>query len=103
VHRVLRAPADVAEDIGWPNATRAMAYLNRLVATPVTERQATAAAGPAGRRRRRRQPATPAADRHRPGGAARAGRHADPGRKAATAAAAPAGPRPRLARAAPFS
>ena len=43
--RLLRAPADAAEDIGWPNATRAMAYLNRLVVTPVTESQAAAAAG----------------------------------------------------------
>ena len=43
--RLLRAPADAAQDIGWPNATRAMAYLNRLVATPVTEPQAAAAAG----------------------------------------------------------
>lgn len=43
--RLLRAPADAAGDIGWPDATRAMAYLNRLVVTPVTESQATAAAG----------------------------------------------------------
>jgi hypothetical protein len=43
--RLLRAPADAASDIGWPDATRAMAYLNRLVATPVTESQAAAAAG----------------------------------------------------------
>ena len=43
--RLLRAPTDAAEDIGWPNATRAMAYLDRLVATPVTEPQATSAAG----------------------------------------------------------
>lgn len=43
--RLLRAPADAAGDIGWPNATRAMAYLDRLVVTPVTESQATAAAG----------------------------------------------------------
>ena len=42
--RLLRAPADAAEDIGWPNATRAMAYLNRLVVTPVTESQAATAA-----------------------------------------------------------
>jgi hypothetical protein len=28
--RLLRVPADAAKDIGWPNATRAMAYLNRL-------------------------------------------------------------------------
>jgi len=42
--RLLRAPADAAADIGWPNATRAMTYLNRLVATPVTEAQAAAAA-----------------------------------------------------------
>jgi hypothetical protein len=43
--RLLRAPADAAQDIGWPNATRAMAYLNRLVVTPITESQAAAAAG----------------------------------------------------------
>jgi hypothetical protein len=43
--RLLRAPADAAADIGWPDATRAMAYLNRLASTPVTESQATAAAG----------------------------------------------------------
>ncbi len=42
--RLLRAPADAAGDIGWPNATRAMAYLDRLVVTPVTESQATVAA-----------------------------------------------------------
>ena len=42
--RLLRAPADAAQDIGWPNATRAMAYLNRLVVTPVTESQAATAA-----------------------------------------------------------
>jgi hypothetical protein len=42
--RLLRAPADAAGDIGWPNATRAMAYLNRLVVTPVTESQAATAA-----------------------------------------------------------
>ena len=42
--RLLRAPADAAQDIGWPNATRAMAYLNRLIVTPVTESQAAAAA-----------------------------------------------------------
>jgi hypothetical protein len=42
--RLLRAPADAAEEIGWPNATRATAYLNRLVVTPVTEAQAAAAA-----------------------------------------------------------
>jgi hypothetical protein len=42
--RLLRAPAEAAEEIGWPNATRATAYLNRLVVTPVTEAQATAAA-----------------------------------------------------------
>jgi hypothetical protein len=42
--RLLRAPADAATDIGWPNATRAMTYLNRLASTPVTESQATAAA-----------------------------------------------------------
>jgi hypothetical protein len=42
--RLLRAPADAAEEIGWPNATRATAYLNRLAVTPVTESQAAAAA-----------------------------------------------------------
>ena len=42
--RLLRAPAEAAEEIGWPNATRATAYLNRLVVTPVTQAQAAAAA-----------------------------------------------------------
>jgi len=42
--RLLRAPADAAQDIGWPGATRATAYLQRLVATPVTQAQASAAA-----------------------------------------------------------
>ena len=42
--RLLRAPADAAEDIGWPGATRAIAYLQRLAATPVTPAQASAAA-----------------------------------------------------------
>ena len=42
--RLLRAPAAVAADIGWPDATRAMGYLHRLAATPVTEAQAEAAA-----------------------------------------------------------
>ena len=43
--RLLRAPSDAATDIGWPDATRAMTYLHRLASTPVTESQATAAAG----------------------------------------------------------
>jgi hypothetical protein len=42
--RLLRAPAAVAADIGWPDATRAMAYLHRLATTPVTGAQAEAAA-----------------------------------------------------------
>ena len=42
--RLLRAPAAAAADIGWPDATRAMAYLHRLAATPVTDAQAEAAA-----------------------------------------------------------
>jgi len=42
--RLLRAPAEAAPDIGWPGATRAAAYLQRLVATPVTQAQASAAA-----------------------------------------------------------
>lgn len=42
--RLLRAPGAMAEDIGWPNATRAMAYLHRLAETPVTEAQARASA-----------------------------------------------------------
>jgi hypothetical protein len=42
--RLLRAPAAAAEDIGWPDATRAIAYLQRLAATPVTPAQASAAA-----------------------------------------------------------
>ena len=41
--RLLRAPAAAAEDIGWPGATRAIAYLQRLAATPVTPAQASAA------------------------------------------------------------
>jgi hypothetical protein len=42
--RLLRAPGTMAEDIGWPGATRAMAYLQRLAATPVTEAQARVSA-----------------------------------------------------------
>ena len=42
--RLLRAPAAVAADIGWPDATRAMAYLHRLATTPVSGAQAEAAA-----------------------------------------------------------
>jgi len=42
--RLLRAPAAVAADIGWPDATRAMTYLHRLAATPVTRDQAETAA-----------------------------------------------------------
>jgi len=42
--RLLRAPATAAEDIGWPGATRAIAYLQRLTATPVTPAQAHTAA-----------------------------------------------------------
>ena len=42
--RLLRAPGTAAEDIGWPGATRAMAYLQRLAATPVTEAQARSSA-----------------------------------------------------------
>jgi hypothetical protein len=42
--RLLRAPTDAAADIGWPGATRATAYLQRLVATPVTQAQASASA-----------------------------------------------------------
>lgn len=68
--RLLRAPADAAGDIGWPNATRAMAYLDRLVVTPVTESQATAAAGllaavdgAAGQQRQRMRAAAPTAQR----------------------------------------
>jgi hypothetical protein len=41
---LLRAPSWAAGDIGWPGATRALAYLDRLAATPVTEPQARAAA-----------------------------------------------------------
>ena len=41
---LLRAPRWAAGDIGWPGATRARAYLDRLAATPVTEPQARAAA-----------------------------------------------------------
>jgi hypothetical protein len=42
---LLRAPRWAADEIGWPGASRAMAYLDRLAATPVTESQARAAAG----------------------------------------------------------
>jgi hypothetical protein len=42
--RLLRAPVTAATDIGWPDATRAMAYLNRLATTPVTAAQAEGAA-----------------------------------------------------------
>jgi hypothetical protein len=42
--RLLRAPAAAAADIGWPDATRAMTYLHRLAATPVTRDQAESAA-----------------------------------------------------------
>lgn len=42
--RLLRAPATAAAEIGWPGATRAMNYLARLAATPVTQSQADAAA-----------------------------------------------------------
>ena len=42
--RLLRAPGTAAEDIGWPGATRAMVYLQRLATTPVTEAQARASA-----------------------------------------------------------
>jgi hypothetical protein len=41
---LLRAPGWAADSIGWPGATRAMAYLHRLAATPVTAAQARAAA-----------------------------------------------------------
>ena len=42
--RLLRAPGPLAAAIGWPGATRANSYLNRIVATPVTSSQAHAAA-----------------------------------------------------------
>jgi hypothetical protein len=42
--RLLRAPGWAAGDIGWPGASRAMAYLQRLAATPVTAAQAFTAA-----------------------------------------------------------
>jgi hypothetical protein len=41
---LLRAPRWAADEIGWPGASRAMAYLDRLAATQVTEPQARAAA-----------------------------------------------------------
>jgi hypothetical protein len=41
---LLRAPRWAADEIGWPGASRAMAYLDRLTATPVTESQARVAA-----------------------------------------------------------
>jgi hypothetical protein len=41
---LLRAPRWAADEIGWPGASRAMAYLDRLTATPITESQARAAA-----------------------------------------------------------
>jgi hypothetical protein len=42
--RLLRAPGWAADDIGWPDATRAMTYLQRLAATTVTAGQARLAA-----------------------------------------------------------
>lgn len=42
--RLLRAPGPAAEEIGWPHATRAMTYLQRLASTPVTRQQAREAA-----------------------------------------------------------
>jgi hypothetical protein len=41
--RLLRAPGWAAAEIGWPGATRASGYLQRIVATPVTSAQAHAA------------------------------------------------------------
>jgi hypothetical protein len=43
-HRRLRAPRTAADDIGWPDATRAMAYLQRLADSPATGAQARASA-----------------------------------------------------------
>jgi len=42
--RLLRAPGWAAGDIGWPDASRAITYLQRLAATPVTAAQAYTAA-----------------------------------------------------------
>jgi hypothetical protein len=42
--RLLRAPGWAGQDIGWPAATRAMTYLQRLAATSVTREQAGRAA-----------------------------------------------------------
>jgi hypothetical protein len=42
--RLLRAPGWAGQDIGWPAATRAMTYLQRLAATSVTREQAHHAA-----------------------------------------------------------
>jgi hypothetical protein len=67
--RLLRAPAAAADDIGWPDATRAMAYLHRLATTPVTGAQAEAAAtvlatvDAAARQARQQVTAVPAARR----------------------------------------
>ena len=69
--RLLRAPADAAADIGWPDATRAMTYLRRLAATPVTEPQAATAASllaavdTAARPARQETPAAPRPAGHR--------------------------------------
>jgi hypothetical protein len=41
--RLLRAPGWAAADIGWPDADRALAYVQRLAVTPVTTAQAYAA------------------------------------------------------------
>ena len=42
--RLLRAPGAASHEIGWPHATRAMGYLQRLAATSVTRDQAHQAA-----------------------------------------------------------
>jgi hypothetical protein len=42
--RLLRAPGWAADYVGWPFGQRALAYFDRLAATPVTRDQATAAA-----------------------------------------------------------
>jgi len=43
-HSLERAPGWALREIGWPHAHRAMRYLDRLLATEVTEGQAVAAA-----------------------------------------------------------
>lgn len=44
IKRVLRAPAEAADSVGWPYGQKATGYLERLLVTPVTSTDARAAA-----------------------------------------------------------